>query len=107
MRFAFWDGGVETRASNDACEALARVAAVFGHVRSVSLPEAAVARAAAAIITGCEASNVHLANLRSRPHDFDPLTCDRLLAASLMPATWNVQAHRFRRWFRAQMLELF
>jgi AtzE family amidohydrolase len=107
VRIAVWDGGAETLATPEVVEAVAKVAAVFGPVRTVSLPQAARARAAAMIITGCEASNSHFSNLRTRANEFDPLTRDRLLAAAMIPAAWNIQAHRFRRWLRAQMLELF
>jgi aspartyl-tRNA(Asn)/glutamyl-tRNA(Gln) amidotransferase subunit A len=107
VRVAVWDGGVETRAAPEALGAVAEVAAALGASRTVTLPEAARARAAAMIITGSEASNNHYSNLRTRADDFDPLTRDRLLAATLIPSAWNVQAHRFRRWFRTRMLELF
>lgn len=107
MRVGVWNGAPETTATADAHESLARVASAFAHVVPVVVPEAARARAAAAVITGSEASSFHLDNLRGRPQDFDPLTRDRLRAAAMMPATWTVQAHRFRRWFRARMLELF
>ena len=107
VRIAIWDGGAETRATLEALAAVAKVAAVLGAKQTVMLPEAARARAAATIITGCEAGNSHYSDLRARADDFDPLTRDRLLAATLIPAMWNVQAHRFRRWFRMQVLELF
>jgi Asp-tRNA(Asn)/Glu-tRNA(Gln) amidotransferase A subunit family amidase len=32
---------------------------------------------------------------------------DRLLANSLMPAAWYIQAQRFRRWHHRQLLKLF
>lgn len=107
VRIAVWDGGAETRATPEAVEAVAKVAAVLGAGQTVMLPEATRARAAAMIITACEASNYHYSDLRTRADDFDPLTRDRLLAATLIPAAWNVQAHRFRRWFRMQVVELF
>jgi len=107
LRIAVWDGGSETRATPEALAAVAHVVAALGAAHTVTLREAARARAAATIITGCEAANLHFSDLRARADDFDPLIRDRLLAASLMPAAWNVQAHRFRRWFRTQVLELF
>jgi AtzE family amidohydrolase len=107
VRIAVWDGGSETAATAEALEAVAKVAALFGRVQTVSLPQAARARAAAMIITGCEASNSHFSHLRTRAGEFDPMIRDRLLAAAMIPAAWNVQAHRFRRWLRARVLELF
>jgi Asp-tRNA(Asn)/Glu-tRNA(Gln) amidotransferase A subunit family amidase len=54
-----------------------------------------------------EGSNLHLANLRQRPQDFDPATRDRFLAGALIPANWYVQAQRLRRWYRDQVRRLF
>ena len=107
LRIAVWDGGAETRATPEALEAVAEVAAALGTSQTVTLPEATRARAAAMIITACEAGHDHYADLRTRADDFDPLTRDRLLAATLIPSAWNLQAHRFRRWFQTQTLELF
>jgi Asp-tRNA(Asn)/Glu-tRNA(Gln) amidotransferase A subunit family amidase len=75
--------------------------------RCVTIPEAARARAAAFLITASEGANQHLANLQRRPDDFDPATRDRFLAGALMPAAWLLQAQRFRRWYRDQVLALF
>ncbi|MGL5062286.1 MAG: amidase [Microcoleus sp.] len=73
----------------------------------VNLPESDRARAAAFIITACEGGNLHLENLRSRPQDFDPATRDRFLAGTLIPATWYLQAQRFRQWYRDRVREIF
>jgi len=35
------------------------------------------------------------------------MTRDRFLAGALVPAVWVVQAQRFRRWYREQVLPLF
>ncbi|MEH2480656.1 Asp-tRNA(Asn)/Glu-tRNA(Gln) amidotransferase A subunit family amidase [Nitrobacteraceae bacterium AZCC 2146] len=50
---------------------------------------------------------MHLDRLRTRPHDFDPATRDRLLAGAMVPAPLVDRAQKFRRWYRAQVLELF
>ena len=50
---------------------------------------------------------MHLKNLRSRPSDFDPATRDRFLAGALLPASWYIQAQRFRRWYRDRVREIF
>ncbi len=91
----------------EAQAAVAAVAAALGATRAVEFPEAARARAAAFLITAAEGANLHLANLRRRPGDFDPATRDRLLAGALTPASWVLQAQRFRRWFRDRVLALF
>ncbi len=79
----------------------------IGGLATVSIPESDRARAAAFIITACEGGNLHLDNLRSRPQDFDPATRDRFLAGTLIPATWYVQAQRFRQWYRDRIREIF
>ncbi|TAG50512.1 MAG: AtzE family amidohydrolase, partial [Oscillatoriales cyanobacterium] len=79
----------------------------IGGLATVGIPESDRARAAAFIITACEGGNLHLENLRSRPQDFDPATRDRFLAGTLIPATWYVQAQRFRQWYRDRIREIF
>jgi AtzE family amidohydrolase len=98
----FAQGGIA-----EAHAAVAEVARALGVVRTVTLPEAARARAAAFVITASEGANLHLADLRKRPDDFDPMIRDRLLAGALIPAMWYVQAQRFRRWFRDRVREIF
>jgi 1-carboxybiuret hydrolase len=39
--------------------------------------------------------------------DFDPMTRDCFLAGALVPANWVIEAQRFRRWYREQLLALF
>jgi len=73
----------------------------------VDVPEAARARAAAYVITTTEGASLHLDRLRSRPHDFDPAVRDRLIAGAMIPAPMVDRAQKFRRWYRAQVLELF
>ncbi|MFT0786625.1 AtzE family amidohydrolase [Synechococcus sp. H55.10] len=84
-----------------------KVAQALGAQQTVRIPEAERARAAAFLITAAEGANLHLHHLRTRPHDFDPATRDRLLAGALLPASWIVQAQRFRRWYRQQLQALF
>ncbi len=79
----------------------------IGGLVTVSIPESDRARAAAFIITACEGGNLHLENLRTRPQDFDPATRDRFLAGTLIPATWYVQAQRFRQWYRDRIRAIF
>ncbi|WP_333195926.1 MULTISPECIES: hypothetical protein [unclassified Microcoleus] len=54
------------------------------------------------IITAGEGGNLR-ENLRSRPQDFDSATRDRSLAGTPIPATWYVQAQRFRQWYRTRI----
>ena len=74
---------------------------------TVELPEAHRARAAAYLITAAEGATLHLDRLRTRPQDFDPAVRDRLIAGAMIPAPHVERAQRFRRWYRARVLELF
>lgn len=91
----------------EALEAVEKVASAMCVKERVTLPESHRARAAAYIITASEGGNLHLDNLRSRPHDFDPATRDRFLAGTLIPASWYLQAQRFRSWYRDRVREVF
>jgi AtzE family amidohydrolase len=93
--------------SGPAAAAVATAAAALGARRVVEIPEAARARAAAFVITAAEGANLHLADLKRRAGDFDPATRDRFLAGALVPAAWVIQAQRFRRWYREEVLALF
>ncbi|MEB3338274.1 MAG: AtzE family amidohydrolase [Leptolyngbyaceae bacterium] len=97
-------------AQNAAPEALAvveQVAQALRVTRQVTLPESHRARAAAFLITTSEGANLHLADLKTRPQDFDPATRDRFLAGALTPSSWYLQAQRFRSWYRDQVREIF
>lgn len=107
LRIAVLDGHFARGGGPEVFAAVARVAAALGASRRVTIPEAHRARAAAMVITASEGANAHLADLKRRPHDFDPLTRDRFLAGALVPAAAYVQAQRFRAWYRARVAELF
>ncbi|MBY0255194.1 MAG: AtzE family amidohydrolase, partial [Methylobacterium organophilum] len=79
----------------------------LGARRTVELPEAHRARAAAYLITAAEGATLHLDRLRTRPQDFDPAVRDRLIAGAMIPAPHVERAQRFRRWYRARVLALF
>jgi aspartyl-tRNA(Asn)/glutamyl-tRNA(Gln) amidotransferase subunit A len=91
----------------EAVEAVTRVAKALGATRTVEIPEAARARAAAYVITTTEGASLHLDRLRKRPNDFDPAVRDRLLAGAMIPAPMVDRAQKFRRWYRERVLELF
>ena len=107
LRVAVAGGHFATQGSEEALAAVGRVARALGATREVLLPEPHRARAAAMIITASEGSNLHLADLRARAKDFDPLTRDRFLAGALLPASLYVHAQRFRAWYRARVAEVF
>lgn len=91
----------------EAFEAVATVARALRAMKTVVLPQAAAARAAAYVITAIEGAQLHLPRLRTRPQDFDPDTRERFMAGALLPGAWYVKAQRFRRQYRAQVLKLF
>ncbi|MCC0806768.1 AtzE family amidohydrolase [Methylobacterium sp. W2] len=101
-------GGYFARGGDDeAFMAVETLAASLGAKRRVEIPEAARARAAAYLITAAEGAALHLDRLRTRAADFDPAVRDRLIAGAMIPAPFVERAQRFRRWYRAAMLDLF
>jgi AtzE family amidohydrolase len=107
LRIAIAGGYFQQNVFPEAVEAVARVAKALGATKTVEIPEAARARAAAYIITTTEGASLHLDRLRKRPNDFDPAVRDRFIAGAMIPAPFVDKAQKFRRWYRAQMLELF
>ena len=107
LRVAIAGGYFQTNVFPEAVEAVARVAKALDAARIVEIPEAARARAAAYVITTTEGASLHLDRLRKRPNDFDPAVRDRLLAGAMIPAPLVDRAQKFRRWYRAKVLELF
>jgi 1-carboxybiuret hydrolase len=107
LRVAVAGGYFQNNVFPEAKEAVARVAKALGATRTIEIPEAARARAAAYVITTCEGASLHLDRLRKRPNDFDPAVRDRLIAGAMIPAPMVDRAQKFRRWYRGQVLELF
>ncbi|MDR3533918.1 MAG: AtzE family amidohydrolase, partial [Rhodopila sp.] len=107
LRIASAGGYFRAGASPEALAALDAVAAALGAIETVTIPEAQRARSAAYVITTTEGAALHLDRLRTRPDDFDADVRDRLIAGALVPAAAVVQAQKFRRWYRAQVLHLF
>ena len=107
LRIAVAGGYFRAGAFPEAQTALARVAATLGAKAEIEFPEAARARAAAYAITASEGGALHLDRLRARARDFDPAVRDRLIAGAMIPASIVVKAQKFRRWYRARVLELF
>jgi aspartyl-tRNA(Asn)/glutamyl-tRNA(Gln) amidotransferase subunit A len=107
LRIAIAGGYFQNNVTPEASEAVARVARALGAMHIIEIPEAARARAAAYVITTCEGASLHLDRLRKRPDDFDPAVRDRLLAGAMIPAPLVDRAQKFRRWYRARVLEIF
>ena len=107
LRIAMAGGYFQKNVFPEAVEAVARVAKALGATKTVEIPEAARARAAAYVISTTEGASLHLDRLRKRPGDFDPAVRDRLLAGAMVPAPLVDRAQKFRRWYRARVLEIF
>jgi aspartyl-tRNA(Asn)/glutamyl-tRNA(Gln) amidotransferase subunit A len=107
LRIAVAGGYFRKGASPQTRDAMERVAEALDVRREIEIPEAERARAAAYVITATEGAALHLDRLRRRAKDFDPAVRDRLIAGLLVPAPLVMQAQKFRRWYRAQVLELF
>lgn len=107
LRIAIAGGYFQKNVFPEAVEAVRRVAKALGATQVVDIPEAARARAAAYVITTTEGASLHLDRLRKRPNDFDPAVRDRLIAGAMVPAPLVDRAQKFRRWYRAQLAEIF
>jgi len=106
LRVAVLRGWFRDLADGSARAAVDCVATALRAHREVELPEVERARAAAFLITNAEGGSLHLADLRARAGDFEPLSRDRFLAGALLPAAWIVQAQRLRRWFALRVAEI-
>jgi AtzE family amidohydrolase len=107
LRIAVAGGYFRKGAFPEAIEAVNRVAKMLSAEQEIELPEAQRARAAAYVITATEGAALHLDRLRKRAKDFDPAVRDRLIAGAMLPSVLVGKAQKFRRWYRAQVLELF
>lgn len=107
LRIAVAGGYFRQNLTPEAIEAVTRVVKALSVTTEIEIPEAARARAAAFVITTSEAASLHLNRLRERPEDLDPAVRDRLLAGAMVPSVFVDRAQKFRRWYRAQVLELF
>jgi 1-carboxybiuret hydrolase len=107
LRIASAGGYFRAGAAPEALAALDAIGAALGVTETVTIPDAQRARSAAYVITTTEGAALHLERLRTRPDDFDADVRDRLIAGALVPAVAVVQAQKFRRWFREEMLRLF
>jgi len=107
LRIAVAGGYFRKQLHDEAKDAIAIIAKALNVSREVEIPEAQRARAAAYIITTTEGAALHLDRLRRKAKDFDPAVRDRLIAGAMVPASLVVQAQKFRRWYREQVLEIF
>lgn len=107
LRIGLLGGYFQQQATPAAREVAALAARTLGASDEVQWPEPERGRAAAFIISAAEGGSLHLADLRSRADDFEPLSVDRFIAGALQPAAWYTRAQRFRRVYREQVNALF
>ena len=107
LRIGVLGGYFSDHADPAAREVVALAARTLGATLEVIWPDAALARAAAFIITASEGGSLHLDDLRTRADEFEPLSVDRFIAGALQPADWTIKAHRVRRVYRDKVNALF
>ncbi len=107
LRIGMLGGYFDEHAGPVAREAVRMAATALSATPDVAWPDAALARAAAFVTTASEGGALHLARLRTRAAEFEPLSVDRFIAGALQPAEWYVRAQRFRRLYREHVQALF
>jgi len=107
LRIAVAGGYFQKGLFPEAHVALDRVAAALHANTEVDIPQAALARSAAYLISTVEGASLHLDRIRKRAKDFDPAVRDRFIAAAMVPGTLAVKAQKFRRLFQAELMKLF
>jgi 1-carboxybiuret hydrolase len=106
-RIAVLGGWFQYWAEDQARRAVAHVAAALGAESTAIFQNAEAARSAAFIIGGAEGGALHRARLIERYDEYDPLSRDRLVAGSLIPASWVIEAQRVRQHALREALALF
>lgn len=107
IRIGILGGWFQDWAGPSARRAVQMAATALGATQWCELEGAADARAAAFVITGAEGGALHRRKLQARYDEFEPASRDRLVAGSLIPATWVIAAQRARRRAYVEALELF
>ena len=107
LRVARLTGYFDEHAGAEARWASRAAARTLNVADEIELPGVAAARAAAYLITAAESGALYQDQLRKHIELFEPLSRDRLIAGSLIPAAWYQQALRYRRWYLTQVLRLF
>ena len=106
-RVGILGGWFQDWAGPAACRAVQMAAEALGAAQWCEFKSAASARAAAFVITGAEGGTLHREKLKARYADFEPASRDRLVAGSLIPGSWLIQAQRVRKMAYAEALQLF
>jgi AtzE family amidohydrolase len=107
MRIGILGGWFHEWADVTARNAVTLAATELGPTASAELKSAEAARAAAFLITAAEGGALHRERLKSHYEEFEPQSRARLVAGSLVPATWVVQAQRLRQLVYEEAMCLF
>jgi amidase/aspartyl-tRNA(Asn)/glutamyl-tRNA(Gln) amidotransferase subunit A len=107
LRVARLGGYFDQNCGPQALAAVDAACAALDVRTTVELPMADLGRAAAFLITFSEGGALHLADIRRQYQDYDPMSRDRFVAGSLMPAAWTLAAQRVRAKCRAAVAEFF
>lgn len=107
LRVARLKGYFDDYAGAEARWAARTVATALEAVEEIELPGVAQARAAAYLITAAESGALYQQALRTRMGEFEPLSLERLIAGSLIPAVWYQRALRYRQLYRERVMSLF
>ena len=107
IRIGILGGWFHEWADPMARRAVQLAAAALSTTDWTELKGAEAARAAAYIITGAESGALHRPRLVEQYGDFGPASRARLVAGSLIPSSWVVQAQRVRQAVYREALELF
>jgi AtzE family amidohydrolase len=107
LRVARLTGYFDTNASPYARATATLAANLLGATDEVEMPNAALGRAAAFLITNAEGGALHTPWLRTHQAELEPHSVDRFIAGALSPAQWYLKAQRYRRHFRDEALKLF
>lgn len=94
-------------ATAEALDAVQHVGTALNAITEHVVPEAKTARHAAMLMSAVEGSALHFEDLRRRAADFDPMTRDRFLAGTMIPAQAYVRAQTFRRGYQQAFKVLF
>jgi len=86
------------------CRGVARVAKALGTTRTIEIPKPLAPAPPLTSSPQPKALRLHLDRLRKRPDDFDP-RCATAYWGRHDPSAAGRRAQKFRRWYRAQVLE--
>ena len=107
LRIGVLGGYFNDLAEPVARDALALVARTLNVTRTLEWTSASKARAAAFVVTCSEGGALHAPGLRSHYEEYEPLSRDRLVAGTLVPAAWYLAAQKWRSRCRTDLLDLF